>query len=375
MNIDNEDIKKQAVIKVIGVGGGGCNAVGRMIEMGVQGVEFIAINTDAQALDMCKADLKIQVGIKLTRGLGAGARPEIGQKAAEENREDIANAIYGADMVFITAGMGGGTGTGGAPVVAEIARSTGALTVGVVTKPFAFELRHKMKLAEEGIGRFEQRVDTLITIPNDRLLQVVERKTTFREALREADDILRQAVQGISDLIVMPGEINLDFADVKTIMSNAGTAWMGIGTGQGDNRSVDAAKAAISSPLLETNINGARSVLFNITGGEDLTLTEINAAADLIADAADPEAIVIFGTACDETMGEKVKVIVVATGFTKNIDENILPIKEKIIKKIQEVSPYRTSTINLPSFMEGNHHQDTDRNVSIPSFLQKFKKN
>ncbi|MEQ8222260.1 MAG: cell division protein FtsZ [Candidatus Eremiobacterota bacterium] len=375
MNIDNEDIKKQAVIKVIGVGGGGCNAVGRMIEMGVQGVEFIAINTDAQALDMCKADLKIQIGIKLTRGLGAGARPEIGQKAAEENREDIANAIYGADMVFITAGMGGGTGTGGAPVVAEIARSTGALTVGVVTKPFAFELRHKMKLAEEGIGRFEQRVDTLITIPNDRLLQVVERKTTFREALREADDILRQAVQGISDLIVMPGEINLDFADVKTIMSNAGTAWMGIGTGQGDNRSVDAAKAAISSPLLETNINGARSVLFNITGGEDLTLTEINAAADLIADAADPEAIVIFGTACDETMGEKVKIIVVATGFTKNVDGNILPIKEKIIKKIQEVSPYRTSTITLPSFMEGNQPRETDRNVSIPSFLQKFKKN
>ncbi|MEQ8167271.1 MAG: cell division protein FtsZ [Candidatus Eremiobacterota bacterium] len=375
MNIDNEDIKKQAVIKVIGVGGGGCNAVGRMIEMGVQGVEFIAINTDAQALDMCKADLKIQIGIKLTRGLGAGARPEIGQKAAEENREDIANAIYGADMVFITAGMGGGTGTGGAPVVAEIARSTGALTVGVVTKPFAFELRHKMKLAEEGIGRFEQRVDTLITIPNDRLLQVVERKTTFREALREADDILRQAVQGISDLIVMPGEINLDFADVKTIMSNAGTAWMGIGTGQGDNRSVDAAKAAISSPLLETNINGARSVLFNITGGEDLTLAEINAAADLIADAADPEAIVIFGTACDETMGEKVKIIVVATGFTKNVDGNILPIKEKIIKKIQEVSPYRTSTITLPSFMEGTQSQDGDKNVSIPSFLQKFKKN
>ena len=375
MNIDNEDIKKQAVIKVIGVGGGGCNAVGRMIEMGVQGVEFIAINTDAQALDMCKADLKIQIGIKLTRGLGAGARPEIGQKAAEENREDIANAIYGADMVFITAGMGGGTGTGGAPVVAEIARSTGALTVGVVTKPFAFELRHKMKLAEEGIGRFEQRVDTLITIPNDRLLQVVDRKTTFREALREADHILRQAVQGISDLIVMPGEINLDFADVKTIMSNAGTAWMGIGTGQGDNRSVDAAKAAISSPLLETNINGARSVLFNITGGEDLTLTEINAAADLIADAADPEAIVIFGTACDETMGEKVKIIVVATGFTKNVDGNILPIKEKIIKKIQEVSPYRTSTITLPSFMEGNQPRETDRNVSIPSFLQKFKKN
>ncbi|MEQ8190692.1 MAG: cell division protein FtsZ [Candidatus Eremiobacterota bacterium] len=334
----------QTVIKVIGVGGGGCNAVSRMIEMGVQGVEFIAINTDAQALDMCKADLKIQIGIKLTRGLGAGAKPEIGLKAAEENKEDITNAIDGSDMVFITAGMGGGTGTGAVPLIAEIAKNIGALTVGVVTKPFGFELRHKMKLAEEGIAILEQKVDTLITIPNDRLLQIVKKNTTFREALKAADDILRQAVQGISDLIVIPGEINLDFADVKTIMSNAGTAWMGIGTGQGDNRAVDAAKAAISSPLLETNINGARSVLFNITGGEDLSLTEINAAADLIAQAADPEAIILFGNHI-EASSENCRVIVIATGFHTEL-HNILPLTKK------QKSTYDTSEIALPKFLQ-----------------------
>ncbi len=345
------NIEKQAIIKVVGVGGGGCNAVTRMIDMGVQGVEFIAINTDAQALDMCKADLKIQVGAKLTRGLGAGARPEIGQQAAEENREDIINALQGADMVFITAGMGGGTGTGGASVIAEVAKNTGALTVGVVTKPFSFELRQKMKIAEEGIGRLESKVDTLITIPNERLVQVVEKKTTFREAMREADDILRQAVQGISDLIVIPGEINLDFADVKTIMSNAGSAWMGIGVGTGDSRAVDAAKAAITSPLLETNINGARGVLYNITGGEDLTLAEISAAGDLISEAVDEEATVIFGTACDETMEADVKIIVVATGFGLQ-GANVLPTN----KKTTVIAPPRkqiftTSEIDIPAFL------------------------
>ena len=345
-------IEKQAIIKVVGVGGGGCNAVTRMIEMGVQGVEFIAINTDAQALDMCKADLKIQVGAKLTRGLGAGARPEIGQQAAEENREDIINALQGADMVFITAGMGGGTGTGGAPVVAEVAKNTGALTVGVVTKPFSFELRQKMKLAEEGIARLENKVDTLITIPNDRLVQVVEKKTTFREAMREADDILRQAVQGISDLIVIPGEINLDFADVKTIMSNAGSAWMGIGIGTGDTRAVDAAKAAISSPLLETNINGARGVLFNITGGEDLTLAEINAASELIADAVDQEATVIFGTACDETMEADVKIIVVATGFGSMKTPEVVGRTAKTTVITPPRKPtFSTSDIDIPAFL------------------------
>ncbi len=344
-------IEKQAIIKVVGVGGGGCNAVTRMIEMGVQGVEFIAINTDAQALDMCKADLKIQVGAKLTRGLGAGARPEIGQQAAEENREDIINALQGADMVFITAGMGGGTGTGGAPVVAEVAKNTGALTVGVVTKPFSFELRQKMKLAEEGIARLENKVDTLITIPNDRLVQVVEKKTTFREAMREADDILRQAVQGISDLIVIPGEINLDFADVKTIMSNAGSAWMGIGIGTGDTRAVDAARAAISSPLLETNINGARGVLFNITGGEDLTLAEINAASELIADAVDQEATVIFGTACDETMEADVKIIVVATGFGSMKAPEVPRTAKTTVITPPRKPTFSTSDIDIPAFL------------------------
>ena len=347
------NVEKQAVIKVVGVGGGGCNAVTRMIEMGVQGVEFIAINTDAQALEICKADLKIQVGAKLTRGLGAGARPEIGQQAAEENREDIINALQGADMVFITAGMGGGTGTGAAPVVAEIAKNSGALTVGVVTKPFSFELRQKMKIAEEGIGRLESKVDTLITIPNDRLVQVVEKKTTFREAMREADDILRQAVQGISDLIVIPGEINLDFADVKTIMSNAGSAWMGIGIGTGDTRAIEAAKAAISSPLLETNINGARGVLFNITGGEDLTLAEINAAAELISEAVDAEANVIFGTACDETMEADVKIIVVATGFGLKSAELVAPKKTTTTTVITppRKPSFSSSDIDIPAFL------------------------
>ncbi len=352
-------VEKQAIIKVVGVGGGGCNAVTRMIEMGVQGVEFIAINTDAQALEMCKADLKIQVGAKLTRGLGAGARPEIGQQAAEENREDITNALQGADMVFITAGMGGGTGTGGAPVVAEVAKNTGALAVGVVTKPFPFELRQKMKLAEDGIERLESKVDTLIVIPNERLVQVVEKKTTFRDALREADDILRQAVQGISDLIVIPGEINLDFADVKTIMQNAGTAWMGIGVGVGDSRAVDAAKAAITSPLLETNINGARGVLFNITGGTELTLAEINAASELISEAVDEEANVIFGTACDETMDADVRIIVVATGFGKRVPK--IPVTDK---KTSVITPPPRKPSSPPS--TGNV-EDLD----IPEFLRR----
>ena len=364
-------VEKQAIIKVVGVGGGGCNAVTRMIEMGVQGVEFIAINTDAQALEMCKADLKIQVGAKLTRGLGAGARPEIGQQAAEENREDITNALQGADMVFITAGMGGGTGTGGAPVVAEVAKNSGALAVGVVTKPFPFELGQKMKLAQDGIDRLESKVDTLIVIPNERLVQVVEKKTTFREALREADDILRQAVQGISDLIVIPGEINLDFADVKTIMSNAGTAWMGIGVGVGDNRAVDAAKAAITSPLLETNINGARGVLFNITGGTELTLAEINAASELISEAVDEEANVIFGTACDETMDTDVRIIVVATGFGRRAARIPASTKKTTVitpPKKTVIAPAPREELDIPGILKSSSSADE---LDIPDFLKK----
>ena len=304
-----------ANIKVIGVGGGGNNAVNRMINSGLKGVEFIAVNTDAQALQMALASNKIQVGSKLTKGLGAGANPEIGQKAAEESRDEIEQVLRGADMVFVTAGMGGGTGTGAAPVVAEVAKEVGALTVGVVTKPFTFEGRKRMNQAETGIEELKNKVDTLITIPNDRLLQVVEKHTSIVEAFRIADDVLRQGVQGISDLIAVPGLINLDFADVKTIMKETGSALMGIGSANGDNRAVEAARLAISSPLLETSIEGACGVLLNITGGGSLGLFEVNEAAEIISQAADAEANIIFGAVIDEQMDEEVRVTVIATGF------------------------------------------------------------
>ena len=304
-----------AHIKVIGVGGGGNNAVNRMIAAGLKGVEFIAINTDHQALQMALSNNKIQIGAKLTRGLGAGANPDKGQKAAEESREDIEQMLRGADMVFVTAGMGGGTGTGAAPIVAEIAKEMGALTVGVVTKPFTFEGKKRMTQAERGILELKEKVDALITIPNDRLLQVVDKNTPVMEAFRIADDVLRQGVQGISDLIAVPGLINLDFADVKTVMEDTGSALMGIGSFKGENRAVEAAKAAISSPLLETSIDGARGVLLNITGDLSLSLYEVNEAAEIIAEAADPEANIIFGAVMDERMEETVTVTVIATGF------------------------------------------------------------
>jgi cell division protein FtsZ len=277
------DTNKFADIKVIGVGGGGGNAVNRMIQAELQGVHFLVVNTDVQSLNLSQAEHKIQIGSKLTKGLGAGADPEIGKKAAEESREELMQALAGADMVFVTAGMGGGTGTGGAPVVAEVAREIGALTVGVVTRPFTFEGRKRANQAEEGIQELRSKVDTLITIPNDRLLQVVDKSTSINEAFRIADDVLRQGVQGISDLIAVPGLINLDFADVKTIMSETGTALMGIGSAKGENRAVEAAKVAISSPLLETSVEGARGVLLNITGGPDLGLFEVNEAAEIIS--------------------------------------------------------------------------------------------
>jgi len=304
-----------ACIKVIGVGGGGNNAVNRMIAAGLRGVEFIAVNTDAQALAGAKAAHKLQIGAKLTKGLGAGADPEIGAKAAEESREEIANALRGADMVFVTAGMGGGTGTGAAPIVAEVAKELGSLTVGVVTKPFTFEGKKRMMQAEKGIENLKNAVDTLITIPNDRLLQVVDRKTSLMDAFRTADDVLRQGVQGISDLIAVPGLINLDFADVRTIMSNTGSALMGIGVARGESRAADAARAAISSPLLETSIEGARGVLLNITGGTDLGLMEVNEAAEIISQAADPDANIIFGAVIDESITDEIRVTVIATGF------------------------------------------------------------
>lgn len=316
----DQGIEPIAKIKVVGVGGGGNNAVNRMIASGLKGVDFVAINTDAQALVHAMAQNRIQIGEKLTRGLGAGAKPEIGEKAAQENRDDIIKALQGADMIFVTAGMGGGTGTGGAPIVAECAREVGALTVGVVTKPFTFEGKKRLKQAKEGIENLRANVDTLITIPNDRLLDIVDKKTTMIEAFRIADDVLRQGVQGISDLIVVPGLINLDFADVKTTMSNAGAALMGVGEGHGENAAVDATNAAINSPLLETSIQGARSVLFNITSGLELSLDQVNEASSIITDAAHEDANIIFGTAIDESLDDAVRITVIATGFQDEKD-------------------------------------------------------
>ena len=305
-----------AVIKVVGVGGGGTNAVNRMVDAGLRGVEFIAANTDAQALQMCDADIKLNIGHELTKGLGAGANPEVGFGAAAESRDEIKEALKGADMVFVTAGEGGGTGTGAAPVIAEIAKNEiGALTVGVVTRPFDFEGTQRQRSAEEGIARLREVVDTLIVIPNERLLSTVERRTTILEAFREADNVLRQGVQGITDLITIPGLINLDFADVRTIMSDAGSALMGVGSSSGEQRAVDAAKMAVSSPLLEDAVEGATGVLLNITGGKELGLFEVNDAAEIVHAAADSNANIIFGAVIDESMGDEVRVTVIATGF------------------------------------------------------------
>jgi len=304
-----------AVIKVVGVGGGGVNAVNRMIDAGLRGVEFVAVNTDAQALLMSDADVKLDIGRNLTRGLGAGADPDVGRQAAEDHRDEIEAALDGADMVFITAGEGGGTGTGASPLIARIAREKGALTIGVVTRPFAFEGRRRATQAESGVTALKDEVDTLIIIPNDRLLQVAGTGTSVLEAFRLADDVLLQGVQGITDLIMIPGLINLDFADVRSVMSGAGNALMGIGRARGDNRAVDAAQLAMSSPLLEASIDGARGVLLLIAGGSDLGLLEANAAADMVGSSAHPEANIIFGAVIDDTLGDEVKVTVIAAGF------------------------------------------------------------
>jgi cell division protein FtsZ len=305
-----------AVIKVVGVGGGGTNAVNRMVDAGLRGVEFIAANTDAQALAMCDSDVKLNIGHQLTKGLGAGANPEVGQGAAAESRDEIKEALKGADMVFVTAGEGGGTGTGAAPIIADIAKNEiGALTVGCVTRPFAFEGSQRARQADEGIAKLRENVDTLIVIPNEKLLSIVERRTSMLDAFREADNVLRQGVQGITDLITIPGLINLDFADVRTIMRDAGTALMGIGTANGENRAPEAAKVAISSPLLEESVEGATGILLNITGGHDLGLFEVNEAAEIVAAAADAQSNMIFGAVIDDAMGEDVRVTVIATGF------------------------------------------------------------
>jgi cell division protein FtsZ len=304
-------------IKVVGVGGGGSNAVNRMIAEQIPGVQFVAVNTDAQALQLSPAELKIRIGDKITKGLGVGGDPERGHKAAEESRDELLEALRGAEMVFVTAGMGGGTGTGASPIVAAVAKEVGALTIGVVTKPFGFEGTKRLRQAEEGIQRLQEEVDTLIVIPNDRLLATCDEKVTVEDAFRTADDILWQGIQGISEIITLPGEINLDFADVRKIMSEAGPALMAIGRGSGEDRAVEAAKMAIASPLLDVSINGARGVLFNITGGHTLGLHELNAAAQVIAEVVDPDAEIIFGTAIDPKVGEEVKITVIATGFSR----------------------------------------------------------
>lgn len=346
-----------AVIKVVGVGGGGTNAVNRMVEAGVKGVEFIAVNTDAQALLMSDADYKVHLGVNLTKGLGAGANPDVGLQAAEENRAEIKEALQGADMVFITAGEGGGTGTGAAPVIAQIAKEEiGALTVGVVTRPFAFEGRKRALQADEGINRLREVVDTLIVIPNDRLLQVAEKKTTMLDAFRIADDILRQGTQGITDLITVPGLINLDFADVRTIMKDAGSALMGIGISAGDSRAHDAAKAAISSPLLESSIQGAEGVLLSIAGGSDLALLEVTEAAEVVAAAAHPEANIIFGAVIDDSMMDQIRVTVIATGFDGVRKQETMSFsgltEEDAALKVPSFEPIGEDDLDIPNFLK-----------------------
>lgn len=353
------EVDQFAQIKVIGVGGGGNNAVNRMITSGLKGVEFISVNTDKQALFLSQANTKIQIGDKLTRGLGAGANPEVGEKAANESKEEIAQALKGADMVFVTAGMGGGTGTGAAPVVAQIARELGILTVGVVTKPFIFEGRKRMQQAEIGVENLKNSVDTLVTIPNDRLLQIAEKKTSIVEAFKIADDTLRQGVQGISDLIAVPGLVNLDFADVKTIMLNTGLAHMGIGRASGEKRAEEAARQAIQSPLLETSIEGAKGVLLNITGGSDLGLFEINTAAELVQNSVDPDANIIFGAVINEDLKDEILITVIATGFDKSRAKKIVEtkaesLKESIGEKHPVSTPIETDELDIPTFLRRN---------------------
>jgi cell division protein FtsZ len=341
-----------ATIKVLGLGGGGCNAINRMIEAGLTGVEFYAINTDVQALRASKTSNTVQIGSNLTRGLGAGANPNIGREAAEESREDLAMVLDGADLVFITSGMGGGTGTGAAPVVAELARESGALTIGVITKPFAFEGRKRMMAAERGIADLEAKCDTLITIPNERILQIIEKRTPLNEAFTYADDVLRQGIQGISDLITQPGLINLDFADVKTIMTDAGSAMMGIGEGTGEHRAADAAQKAIASPLLETTIEGARGVIFNITGGSDLSMYEVNEAAEMISRAVDSEAQIIFGASVDPALQGKVRVTVLAAGFgTRPLRNGSHTGAAAHPLEFEKVAPVNMDDIEVPAFL------------------------
>ncbi len=374
IEFQNDEQVNFASIKVVGCGGGGNNAVNRMVEAGLRGVEFIAVNTDRQALGMSNAQTRIQIGEKMTKGLGAGAVPEVGRRAAEESKEEIAQALAGADLVFVTAGMGGGTGTGAAPIVAEVARDVGALTIAVVTKPFTFEGKQRMKNAEAGIAELKQRVDTLVVIPNDSLLKVASKATTMLEAFRTADDVLRQGIQGISDLIAVPSLINLDFADVRTVMESGGMAHMGIGVASGEGRMVQAAKEAIASPLLETTIDGAKAVLINITGGPDISIMDINEAADMVMQSADPEANIIFGAGIDETMGDQVRVTVIATGFEKTPFPPRDPVKKPRDLERERlrgtVSPYTASqTPSTPTYSYSSYTTQPVRPVtSAPAY-------
>jgi cell division protein FtsZ len=350
-----------ALIKVVGVGGGGSNAVNRMVDAGLSGVEFIAINTDAQALLMCDADVKMPVGSSVTRGLGAGADPGIGRAAAEESRDELKEALKGADMIFVTAGEGGGTGTGAAPIVAQLAQELGALCVGVVTRPFSFEGRRRAEVASLGVEELRDHVDTLIVIENDRLLQVVEKRTSIIDAFRLADDVLRQGVQGITDLITIPGLVNLDFADVRTIMNEAGSALMGIGTASGENRAVEAAREAVSSPLLESSIEGATGILLNVTGGPEIGLFEVNEAAEVVTSAADQNANVIFGAVIDEALGDEVRVTVIATGFG--------PMRQRRRRRAEERSGTEREAEGERE-APAERFEVSDEILEVPSFLR-----
>jgi cell division protein FtsZ len=376
------DFDQSARIKVIGVGGGGNNAVNRMIDDGVEGVEFIAVNTDGQALNQSKAGIIMQIGSALTKGLGAGANPDIGRRAVEESKQQIEEVLAGADMVFVTAGMGGGTGTGAAPAIAKIARKQGALTVGVVTRPFKFEGKKRAANAESGISAIREAVDTLIIIPNDRLLEIVDKKTPMVQAFREADNVLRQGVQGISDLIAVPGLINLDFADVKTVMAHKGTALMGIGIAKGSNRASEAALKALNSPLLETSIHGAQGVIMNITGGNNLTLFEVQQAADIVASACHEELNMIFGSVINESLKEEIVVTVIATGFNEEVapletisepsKDDLYPLYQRE-QRIQYIEPDLTNQVELVSGYN-QHSEQEEESLDTPAFLRKRKK-
>ena len=367
------EVENFARIKVLGVGGGGSNAVNRMIEEGLQGVEFVAINTDAQALMLSEAPRRVRIGDKLTKGLGSGGDPVIGAKAADESSDDLYEVINGADMVFITAGMGGGTGTGGAPVIAHIAGEAGALTIGVVTKPFSFEGSRRRNVAEEGIEKLKEHVDTLIAIPNDRLLQIVDKRASIQQAFRVADDVLRQGIQGISELITVPGLINLDFADVRSIMAEGGAALMAIGRGEGDNKAHDAAEQAIASSLLDVTIDGAHGILFNVTGGPDLTLFDVNEAAEIIRQTAHPEANIIFGAVIDDSLSDEIRITVIATGFDAATRQHAVRQRQSVKRAVParvpelQVAPRAMPNPEFPVRVLDNE------NLDIPTFLRNRK--